>query len=146
MTVVAVVTIAVMAPGISVTAQAPPASNPRAEVLALFEQSARDWSRGDIDAFCAVYAVDALFISPSGITRGRQAVLERYKQRYPGTTAMGTLSFDVLEARVAPGGSAVTVAARWHLTYAIKPPVSGLTLIVWHRTPAGWRLVQDASM
>jgi hypothetical protein len=59
---------------------------------------------------------------------------------------MGTLSFEVLDVRVAPGQSAVTVAARWHLTYSDKPPASGLTLIVWHRTSAGWRLVQDASM
>lgn len=135
-----------MALGMSGSAQAPSPSDPRADVIALVEQSARDWSRGDIDAFCAVYAADALFISPNGITRGRQAVVERYKQRYPGTNAMGTLSFDVLDARVAPGGSAVTVAARWRLTYADKPAASGLTLIVWHRTPAGWRLVQDASM
>jgi uncharacterized protein (TIGR02246 family) len=130
----------------SAQAPSPSRSEPRAEVLALFQQSARDWSRGDIDAFCAVYADDALFVSPTGITRGRQAVLERYKQRYAGTAAMGTLSFEVLEVRVAPGESAVSLAARWHLTYADKPAASGLTLTVWHRTPAGWRLVQDASM
>jgi len=127
-------------------AQAAQATDARAEVLALFEQSARDWSRGDIDAFCAVYADDALFMSPSGITHGRKAVLERYKKRYPGKAGMGTLFFEILEARVAPGGGAVTIAAKWTLTYPDKPAASGLTLIVWHRSPAGWRLVQDSSM
>jgi len=130
-------------------ARAQPAPDSRAEVLALVEQSARDWTRGDIEAFCAVYADDALFISPTGITRGRQAVLDRYRQRYPSPAAIGALSFEVLEARVAPGqgpARVVSVTARWRLTYPEKPEASGLTLIVWHRTPAGWRLVQDASM
>jgi uncharacterized protein (TIGR02246 family) len=130
-------------------AQAPPPADARAEVLALVAQSARDWTRGDIEAFCAVYADDALFISPTGITRGRQAVLDRYRQRYPGRAAMGALSFEVIEARVAPGpgpATAVSVTARWRLAYPDRPEATGLTLIVWHRTPAGWRLVQDASM
>lgn len=126
-----------------------PATDSRAEVLALVEQSARDWSRGDIEAFCAVYAEDALFISPTGITRGRQAVLDRYRDRYKGPSGMGTLSFEILDARVSPGpppGTSVSVTARWRLTYPDKPEASGLTLIVWHRTTEGWRLVQDASM
>jgi uncharacterized protein (TIGR02246 family) len=141
------------------SAQAP-TDDARATVLALVEQSARDWNRGDLDAFCAVYAEDAVFISPTGVTRGRQAVLERYRTRYTGPSGMGTLSFDILDVRVSPGtasgpsaalgagasGTAVSVVARWHLGYTDKPEASGLTLIVWHRTTEGWRLVQDASM
>jgi uncharacterized protein (TIGR02246 family) len=47
----------------------------------LREQSAA-WNRGDLEAFCSVYANDATFISPSGSTRGRQAVLDRYRKKY----------------------------------------------------------------
>jgi len=46
------------------------------------------WNRGDLDAFVALYAVDATFISPSGIAHGRQEVLERYRRKYPDRTAM----------------------------------------------------------
>ncbi len=37
---------------------------PRAEVLALLEQQVAAWNRGDLEAFCAVYADDAVFVSP----------------------------------------------------------------------------------
>jgi hypothetical protein len=61
---------------------------------------------------------------------------------------MGTLTLEILEVR--PGGESVasvaTVVARWTLAYPDKAAVSGLTLLVFHRLPAGWRIVQDASM
>jgi len=127
---------------------AQPASGPEAEVLGLVQQSTRDWTRGDIDAFCAYYAEDAVFLSPTGVTRGRQAVLERYRTRYADKAAMGSLTLEPLDTRVGPGPNptTVSVAARWTLTYPDRSPATGLTLIVWQRTPAGWRIVQDASM
>ena len=130
------------------SAAAQPASGPEAEVLALVQQSTRDWTRGDIDAFCAYYADDAVFVSPTGVTRGRQAVVERYRTRYADKAAMGSLTLEPLDTRVAPGPnpSTVSIAARWTLAYPDKPAATGLTLIVWQRTPAGWRIVQDASM
>jgi uncharacterized protein (TIGR02246 family) len=130
------------------SAAAQPASGPEAEVLALVQQSTRDWTRGDIDAFCAYYADDAVFVSPGSVTRGRQAVVERYRTRYADKAAMGSLTLEPLDTRVAPGPtpSTVSIAARWTLAYPDKPAATGLTLIVWQRTPAGWRIVQDASM
>lgn len=132
----------------ALSAAAQPASGPEAEVLALVEQSTRDWTRGDIEAFCAYYADDAVFVSPSGVTRGRQAVIERYRARYADKAAMGSLTLEPLDTRVGPGPvpSTVSIAARWTLTYPSKPAATGLTLIVWQRTAAGWRIVQDASM
>lgn len=143
---VLLVTSVVLAAAVPVSAQ--PVPGPAAEVLALVEQSARDWSRGDIDAFCAYYADDAVFVSPTGVTRGREAVLERYRQRYVDKAAMGSLTLEPLDTRVgpAPTPTTVSIAARWTLTYPDKPPATGLTLIVWQKTPAGWRIVQDASM
>jgi uncharacterized protein (TIGR02246 family) len=113
-------------------------------VLALLERQRQAWNAGDLEGFCAIYADDARFISPSGVTQGRAAVLARYQQRYPSKSAMGTLSFDVLEVREAAG--AVSIAARWTLSFPGKPPASGHTLVVFNLLPAGWRLVQDASM
>jgi uncharacterized protein (TIGR02246 family) len=131
-----------------VAAPAQPASGPEVEVLALVQQSTREWTRGDVEAFCAHYADDAVFVSPTGVTRGRQAVVERYRKRYADKAAMGSLTLEPLDTRVAAGQNTATVsiAARWTLTYPDKPPATGLTLIVWQRTPAGWRIVQDASM
>jgi peptidoglycan/xylan/chitin deacetylase (PgdA/CDA1 family)/ketosteroid isomerase-like protein len=128
-------------------------------VHTLLRKQAEAWNQGDLDAFCAVYAEDAAFASPTGLTRGRAQVLARYRQRYPDRKAMGTLSFEFLETRLAKGieysafGDAlssrvhgVSVVARWKLAYPDKAPATGLTLLVLQRRGDGWEIVQDASM
>jgi uncharacterized protein (TIGR02246 family) len=130
----------------------------REEVRELLATQAAAWSRGDIEAFCSAYADDATFLTPEGMTRGREAVLERYRKRYPGRAAMGTLRLDVLEMRTAWGtevtmlGDAapsrvhsVSVAARWTLERD-GGEAKGLTLVVLGRRGTGWEIVQDASM
>lgn len=123
-------------------------------VRALLATQSAAWSRGDLAAFTSVYADDAAFLTPTGLTRGRQQVLERYRRRYPDRKAMGTLSLEVLEVRPfvtdqpcrALGAS---VAARWRLAYPDSPEkktAEGLTLIVLRRQGDSWRILQDASM
>jgi peptidoglycan/xylan/chitin deacetylase (PgdA/CDA1 family)/ketosteroid isomerase-like protein len=125
----------------------------------VLEAQAEAWNAGDLEAFCSAYAEDAVYASSTGLTRGREAILERYRQRYPNRAGMGTLSFDVVEARPASGveitmlGDAapsrvhgVSVVARWRLTYSDREPVEGLTLIVLRRRGDGWEMVQDASL
>ena len=85
----------------------------------LREQSAA-WNRGDLDAFCSVYASDATFITPTGSTRGRQAVLDRYRKKYVDKEGMGSLSLDIEEVRSLPSSGA-SVIARWTLTWPDKP-------------------------
>jgi len=131
----------------------------RQGIEAVLEQQATAWNNGDVEAFAAHYAEDALFLSISGLTRGRQAVVERYKRRYPDRAAMGTLSLELVDWRPATGtefsllGDArpgrvqgASVVARWRLTYPDKEALSGVTLLVLHPTGSGWEIVQDASM
>jgi uncharacterized protein (TIGR02246 family) len=113
------------------------------ELGVLLETQAAAWSRGDLDAFASVYAEDALFLSPSGTTRGRAELVERYRGRYPDAAAMGRLTLEVLEARA--GSDTAGVAARWTLSYSDRPEATGLTLLVFRRTAEGWQIVQDAS-
>ena len=63
----------------------------------MLQTQAAAWNRGDLEAFCSVYAADAAFASPSGLTRGRDAVLARYRTKYPDAAARGTLSFAIEE-------------------------------------------------
>jgi hypothetical protein len=56
-------------------------------------EQAASWNRGDLETFTSVYAEVAAFLTPSGVTHGRQAVLDRYRKRYPDRAAMGTLFF-----------------------------------------------------
>jgi uncharacterized protein (TIGR02246 family) len=114
-----------------------------AELAARLDLQAAAWSRGDLDAFASVYAEDALFLSPSGTTRGRVELVERYRRRYPDAAAMGRLTLEVLEVRA--GADTAGVAARWTLSYADRPDATGLTLLVFRKTAEGWQIVQDAS-
>lgn len=124
----------------------PPSLLPlREELAALLHVQAAAWSRGDLDAFCGVYAEDATFVSPSGLTKGRQAVLDRYRKKYVDKAGMGALRLDIDEVRTASASSA-SVVARWTLTWPDRPLAEGLTLLVLWKTPDGWRIVQDASM
>ncbi|HVR95134.1 MAG TPA: SgcJ/EcaC family oxidoreductase [Thermoanaerobaculia bacterium] len=133
------------------------------EVRTLLERQAEAWSRGDLEAFTSVYSEDAVFLSTTGLTQGgRQAVLDRYRKRYPDARAMGTLRLEVIEMRPAAGmevtmlGGArpsavhgMSVAARWKLSYpegAEREDAEGLTLLVLRKERDGWKIVQDASM
>lgn len=137
----------------------------RNSVAALLKEQSAAWSRGDLDAFCSVYDDSALFISPNGLTRGRQAVLERYRKKYPDKAAMGTLTLDIVEMRPISGREisllddalpgrvqGMSVAARWTLTFPRVPgvpdkaPATGHTLLLLRPARTGWLIVQDASM
>ena len=131
----------------------------REQVADLLRAQAVAWNRGDLAAFCAVYDEDAVFLTPSGLARGRQAVLDRYTARYPTRDAMGTLALEPLEAREAWGtevtllGDAfpsrvhgVSLVARWTLRAADGSARTGLTLLVFLRRGGRWLIMQDASM
>ena len=60
------------------------AAEARAELVSVLQTQAAAWNRGDLEAFCSVYAANAAFASPSGLTRGRDAVLARYRDKVPG--------------------------------------------------------------
>ncbi|MFL6259243.1 MAG: SgcJ/EcaC family oxidoreductase [Thermoanaerobaculia bacterium] len=124
-------------------------------VKALLATQSAAWNRGDLEGFTAVYAEDASFLSPSGITHGRHQVLERYRLRYPDKKAMGTLTLDVQEARTFPAQGkpcdipGVSVAAHWKLAYPDQPEkktAEGSTLLVLRPRAGAWEIVQDASM
>jgi uncharacterized protein (TIGR02246 family) len=117
----------------------------RKALAAVLDRQVQAWNRGDLEGFVSVYAEDAAFVSPTGLTRGRQAVLERYRKRYPEKAARGWLSLEIVETRLA-GAQAASVVARWTLAYPDKPAASGLTLLVLHRSGDRWLIVQDASM
>ena len=135
------------------------ATRAREAAAAVLATQAEAWNAGDLEAFCAVYSDDAVYVSSTGITRGKPAILERYKQRFPDPAAMGSLRFDIVETRPAAGveftllGDAapsrvhgVSAVARWHLTYPDREPAEGLTLIVLRREGDQWKMVQDASL
>ena len=123
-----------------------PAEDAASSIRARLEADAAAWNRGDLDAFCAAYVEDAVFVTPNGITHGRQAVLDRYRAKYKDKAGMGSLTLEVLETRELAPGTSASAVARWTLTWPDKPQASGFTLLVFRKSTDGWRIVQDASM
>lgn len=136
------------APSVAVATPAAQAAAAAADVTAQMWAQREAWNRGDIAGFCAPYADDCIFLSPSGVTRGRQVVQDNYTRKYGSAPqTMGRLDFEILDTRSTP--DSVTLAMRWSLTWADRsahPPRAGTTLIVWQRQGGRFRLVQDASM
>lgn len=131
----------------------------RASVEALLREQAAAWTRGDLDAFVAHYAADARFVTTDGVTVGREAVLARYRSKYAGKDAMGTLTLEPLHVRdlwgpeISALGDAeagnvhsVSVVARWTLERSSQPRATGLTLLVFRRDAGKWLVVEDASL
>ncbi len=127
-----------------------------AEMLAIQQDA---WNRGDLEVFVQSYSEDALFVSPTGLTRGRLKVLERYLRRYPDRQAMGVLSLEIIQVHTISGietsllGDSVpgrvhgaSVVARWTLSRPGREDSEGLTLLVICHIDKRWQIVHDASM
>jgi len=74
------------------------------------------WNRGDVDAFLVGYwrSPELTFSGSSGVSRGWDGVLARYKKSYPNHAAMGQLDFSDLEFRYL-GPDAALVLGQWHV-------------------------------
>ena len=81
------------------------------------------------------------FAGSSGITRGWQPVLARYRTNYPDQQAMGHLDFSELEVH-ALGKDAALVVGRWHLQRS-SDELGGIFTLIFQRFPEGWRIIHD---
>jgi uncharacterized protein (TIGR02246 family) len=132
-------------------AVAPPSqTEARAGIQATFDASAAAWSAGDLDRFMTCYenAPTTSYVSGTRFVQGYQAIRSMYAERFGGGSKakMGQLSLEILDLRLLGDGHAYVVG-RFHLHRAPADggDASGLTTLVFHRTPAGWRIIADHS-
>jgi beta-aspartyl-peptidase (threonine type) len=119
------------------------AGTPEAALQSLLDAQVTAWNRGDIEGFMDGYwkSEKTTFAGASGVSRGWQALLERYRRTYPDRAAMGTLTFSDLEITLL-GRDAAFVLGRWHLERA-SGPVGGVFSLVVRKFPDGWRIIHD---
>jgi uncharacterized protein (TIGR02246 family) len=115
----------------------------KAAILAVLHAQEAAWNRGDVEAFLTGYwhSPQVTFCGSSGITRGWDEVLARYKKNYPDRAAMGHLDFSELEIRFL-GQDAALVLGHWHLQRE-KGDIGGVFSLVWQRFPEGWKIIHD---
>jgi len=123
------------------------------EIRAAFFAQAAAWNRADIPAFMQSYedSPETTFIG-SAVRKGYGPILERYKQAYATPQQMGTLSFNNIEIRMLPGSCGpveyAVVTGNFHLERAARGEAKkddGIFSLVWHKGPAGWKIVLDHS-
>ncbi|MDQ0836841.1 YybH family protein [Sphingomonas faeni] len=108
------------------------------------ETSAAGWNAGDLARFMDVYAEDAVFVTPKGLLRGKEAISAKYRPSFRGTgNARGKLSFAFLEMRGLDPAHAI-LFARWTLT-GPSTSESGMTTLVFERRGAAWKIISDHS-
>ncbi len=115
----------------------------RQAISAVLNAQQTAWNRGDVDAFLVGYwhSPDLTFSGSSGVARGWDGVLTRYKKNYPDRAAMGQLDFSDLEFRFL-GPDAALVLGRWHLKRE-RDDLGGVFTLVWQRFPEGWKIIHD---
>jgi len=120
---------------------------PESDVKKTLDEQVAAWNRHDLAGYMSGYwKSDTLtFYSGGTITKGWQATLDRYKQRYQGEgKEMGTLEFRELTIEVlAP--KAALARGRWHLALSDGKELQGLFTVVLKKLPEGWRIVHDHS-
>ncbi len=115
----------------------------RQAISAVLNAQQTAWNRGDVDAFLVGYwhSPELTFSGSSGVARGWDGVLARYKKNYPDRGAMGQLDFSDLEFRFL-GPDAALVLGRWHLKRE-RDDLGGVFTLVWQRLPEGWKIIHD---
>jgi ketosteroid isomerase-like protein len=115
----------------------------RTAIDAVFSAQQEAWNRGDIDAFMEHYwkSDDLTFSSGGKTTRGWDATLARYRERYPTREKMGRLNLGEFE--ITPlGDSAALVLGQWKLDRETEP-VSGNYSIILRKFNDRWLIIHD---
>jgi beta-aspartyl-peptidase (threonine type) len=103
------------------------------------------WNRKDLKGFMDGYwhSPDLTFFSGGNESKGWNAALQRYQQRYQSKgKEMGKLDFQDLNIDVL-GRQAAFVRGSWHLTMPDGKQPHGLFTLVFKKMPGGWKIVHD---
>ena len=115
----------------------------RQAIVKVLETQRTAWNKGDIDGFMQSYwkSDSLVFVSKTAPTYGWQATIGHYKKSYPNKTAMGQLSFHILQIKLLDKTNAFVLGG-WNLKRANDAPGGFFTL--WFRKINGaWKIVCD---
>ncbi|HEX9185775.1 MAG TPA: nuclear transport factor 2 family protein [Vicinamibacteria bacterium] len=116
-----------------------------ATVQAVLDAQVAAWNRGDLEGFMETYwrSPDLVFCSGATVTKGWDATLARYRQRYQSEgREMGRLRFDAVEV-VPLGEDAALARGAFRLAMKDGKEPHGLFTLVLRRMGGAWRIVHD---
>lgn len=112
-------------------------------IRAVLDMQAATWNRGDIATFMTGYwkSDKTEFVGASGVFRGWQAVLDRYRKTYPNREAMGQVRFSDVDIHLTSATTAFVVG-QYHLQVQAGP-VSGVFTLEFRKFADGWKIIVD---
>ena len=114
-------------------------------ITRLLTAQAAAWNQGDIGAFMDSYekSGDTAYVGAEPV-KGYNAILARYRSRYPDRAAMGHLSFSDLDVRLVAPNLAIVVG-RFALARAPEAggPASGIFTLVARKSATAWKIIHD---
>jgi ketosteroid isomerase-like protein len=115
------------------------------EIRAALSEQDKAWNTGNINGFMQTYwqSDSLMFIGKSGVTYGWQNTLNNYKKTYPDSTAMGKLSFTVIEIKRL-SVLYFHVTGKWHLTRSAGD-LEGYFTLLFKKIKGKWVIVSDHS-
>ena len=115
------------------------------EVRSLLAKQNAAWNRGDVDAFMVGYWENdsLMFIGKSGVTYGYKNTLANYKKNYPDTTAMGKLTFTLIQVKQL-SFEYFHVTGKYYLTRTIGD-ASGHFTLMFRKINGKWVIISDHS-
>ncbi|WP_428409914.1 nuclear transport factor 2 family protein [Hyphococcus sp.] len=116
-----------------------PADVIRATLMA----QAAAWNEGDLDGFMESYwkSDELKFVSGGTVTKGWNATMKRYRDRYAGGEGLGQLAFDKLEVKLVTEDVA-TVTGRFNLARGGNTSAGSFSLVM-RRDAGAWKIVHD---
>lgn len=122
-----------------------PIQDAQKAIEAAMLDSAAGWTAGDMPRFLAIYADDAVFVTKTGLVRGKAAIAARYDKSYGADASKrGALSFHMLGSRAVDATHRM-LWAEWHLAYPDGRSDKGMTSLLFERQAGGWKIIADHS-
>ncbi len=115
------------------------------DIEVLLEQQKVAWNNGNISAYMQGYwkSDSLLFVGRSGPHRGWTRTLENYQKSYPDKSAMGHLTFDILEVKMVDEHHAFVLGG-WNLKRE-QDELHGFFTLLLKRFGSDWKIIVDHS-
>ena len=115
------------------------------EIKQILMRQQQCWNQGDLNCFMNGYweSEDLKFVGKSGVTKGWQATLDRYKKAYPDRKTMGKLTFSQLKMQQIAGKTALVIG-NWKLERE-EDDLEGWFSLVWKKMKGKWVIIADHS-
>lgn len=114
-------------------------------IRSMLAKQEKAWNKGDIPHFMEGYwENDSLvYIGKNGPTYGYLNTLHNYEKKYPDTSYMGQLRFDIISVKPL-NNDHYFVIGKWHLSRKVGD-VGGHFTLLFKKINGAWKIIADHS-